>query len=75
MSRAVDARLRSDSPPCPTPSKRAQPSAICQARAAYLPTLNFQGEGGEIRAYGKQNLLPDTYAGPIEIWNTSLNLR
>jgi outer membrane protein len=55
--------------------KRAASASIRQARAAYLPTLDFQGEGGEVRAYGQQNLLPGTYAGPVEIWNTSLNLR
>ena len=55
--------------------KRAAEASIREARSAYLPTLTFQGEGGEVRAYGKQDLLDDTYAGPIEVWNTSLNLR
>ncbi len=45
------------------------------ARSAFLPTLDFQGQGGEVRAYGRQNQLNDTYAGPLEEWNVNLNLR
>ena len=48
---------------------------IRSAHSAFLPELQFQGQGGEVRAYGQQNQLPDTYAGPIEEWNASLNLR
>lgn len=48
---------------------------IRSARSAFLPTLDFQGEGGEVRAYGRQNQLNDTYAGPLEEWNVNLNLR
>ncbi len=48
---------------------------IHSAHSAFLPELRFQGQGGEVRAYGRQNQLPDTYAGPIEEWNATLNLR
>lgn len=55
--------------------KNAASAGIRQARSAFLPTVNFQGYGGEIRAYGQQDLLPSTYAGPVEVWDTSLQLR
>lgn len=45
------------------------------AHSAFLPSLEFQGQGGEVRAYGRQDLLNDTYAGPLEEWNVNLNLR
>jgi outer membrane protein len=48
---------------------------IRAARSAFLPTLDFQGQGGAIRAYGRQDLLNDTYAGPIEEWNASLRFK
>lgn len=48
---------------------------IRSARSAFLPTLQIQGQGGGIRAYGRQNQLSDTYAGPLEEWNVNLNLR
>ncbi len=48
---------------------------IRAARSAFLPTLDFQGQGGEGRLYGRQNQLNDTYAGPVEEWNVNLNLR
>ncbi|MGI4830016.1 MAG: TolC family protein [Janthinobacterium lividum] len=52
----------------------AAEAAIRQARAAFLPHIDFQGQGGEIRAFGQQNQLPSTYAGPLEEWNVNLNL-
>jgi outer membrane protein len=55
--------------------RQAAQAAIRQAQHAYLPTLSFTGDGGEVRAYGQQNLLPGTYAGPSEIWSTSLSLQ
>ena len=55
--------------------RSAAQAGIRQARAAYIPTLDFQGDGGEVRAYGQQDLLPGLYAGPLESWNVSLNLR
>jgi outer membrane protein TolC len=50
-------------------------AAIRSARSAFLPTLDFQGQGGEVRAYGRQDLLSSTYAGPLEEWNVNLNLK
>ena len=55
--------------------KQAAEAALKQARSAFLPSLTFQGYGGEVRAYGQQDLLPGTYAGPLQIWDTSLQLR
>jgi outer membrane protein len=54
--------------------RRAAQDAIRQARSAYIPSLDFQGEGGEVRAYGRQNQYPGGYAGPLEVWNVNLNL-
>ncbi len=54
--------------------KRAAQAAIKEAHSAFLPTLNFSGFGGEVRAYGQQDQLPGTYAGPLEIWDTRLEL-
>ena len=48
---------------------------IRAAHSAFLPQLQFQGQGGEVRAYGRQDLLSDVYAGPLEEWNVSLNLQ
>lgn len=55
--------------------KAAAQAAIRGAKSAFLPSLNFQGDGGEVRAFGQQNQLPAQYAGPLEVWNTSLELR
>ena len=55
--------------------RQAAQAAIQQARHAYVPSLTFTGDGGEVRAYGQQNLLPGTYAGPAEVWNTNLSLQ
>ncbi len=55
--------------------KRAAEAQIKGARSAFLPTLNFQGSGGDIRAYGQQDQLPSLYAGPVEIWDARLELR
>ena len=48
---------------------------IRSAKSAFLPTVDFQGQGGEVRAYGRQDLLNDVYAGPLEEWNVNLNLK
>lgn len=56
-------------------ARDAARAEIRGARSAFLPTLDFQGQGGEIRAYGRQDLLNDTYAGPLEEWNVNLDLR
>jgi outer membrane protein len=44
------------------------------ARAAFFPTFNLRGQAGAVRAYGQQDVLPSTYAGPIEEWNAQLSL-
>jgi outer membrane protein len=54
--------------------RQAAEAQIKAARSPYLPRLDFQGQGGEVRAYGQQNLLPPSYAGPVEIWNVNLSL-
>ncbi len=56
-------------------ARDAARAEIRGARSAFLPQLQFQGQGGEVRAYGRQDLLNDTYAGPLEEWNVNLNLQ
>ena len=56
-------------------SRNAARAEIRSAQSAFLPTLNFQGQGGAVRAYGQQNQLHDTYAGPIEEWNVNLSFK
>lgn len=48
---------------------------IRAAHSAFLPTLDFNGQGGTGRLYGRQNQLNDTYAGPTEEWNVNLNFK
>ncbi|MGI4757745.1 MAG: TolC family protein [Janthinobacterium lividum] len=55
--------------------RQAAEAQIRSARSAFLPTLDFRGQGGTVRAYGRQNQLNDTYAGPLEEWNASLSLK
>ena len=55
--------------------QEAARAAIKGARSAFFPQLSFTGQGGEVRAYGQQDQLTDVYAGPMEVWNVSLNLR
>lgn len=55
--------------------KNAAAASIRQARSTFLPTVTFSGYGGEIRAYGQQDQLPGLYAGPVEVWDTRLELR
>jgi outer membrane protein len=47
---------------------------IRAARSAFFPTLQFQGQAGEYRSYGKQDLFPATYTGPQGEWNVNLTL-
>lgn len=56
-------------------AKQAAQAAIKEAHSAFLPSLNFNGFGGEVRAYGQQDQLPSTYAGPLEVWDARLELR
>jgi outer membrane protein TolC len=53
---------------------RAANAAITQARSTYFPNLSFSGDGGLVRAYGQQDLLPGTYAQG-EFWNVGLQLK
>jgi outer membrane protein len=53
---------------------RAADASLITARSTYLPTLAFSGIGGLQRGYGRQDLLPDTYAGG-ETWNVQLALQ
>jgi outer membrane protein len=53
---------------------RAANASIKQARSAYFPTLSFKGDGGMVRAYGQQDLLPGSYAAG-ETWTAQLELR
>lgn len=48
---------------------------IRSAHSAFLPTLDFQGEGGEVRANGRQDQLNSLYSLTLEEWNVSLNLK
>ena len=50
-------------------------SEIRAARSAFLPQLQFAGEGGDMRQYGQQDQLGAIYRGPSEQWNVSLNLQ
>ena len=56
-------------------ARDAARAEIRGARSAFLPQVSFQGQGGEVRAYGRQDQLNDTYAGPLEEWNVNLNLQ
>ena len=53
---------------------RAANAAIKRARSDYFPTLSFTGDGGMVRAYGQQDLLPGSYAAG-ETWSAQLELR
>jgi len=51
----------------------AAAQAIRQARTAYFPQIRFTAVWGRVRAYGEQDLLPETY-GSSGVWNAQLNL-
>jgi outer membrane protein len=53
---------------------RAADASLTASRSAYVPTLAFSGIGGLQRGYGRQDLLPDTYA-EAETWNVQLTLQ
>ena len=57
-----------------TAERDAARAEIRAARSAFFPTLHFQGQAGEFRAYGRQDLFPATYVGPQGEWNVNLNL-
>src|SRR5262249_34244623 len=45
-----------------------------QARSSYFPTIRFAGDGGLVRGYGQQDLLPGHYAEG-ETWSAGLDMR
>ncbi len=53
---------------------KAANAVIRHQRSAYFPSLSLNGDGGETRQYGQQNLLPPGYAGG-ETWDASLELK
>jgi outer membrane protein len=53
---------------------RAANASIKQVRSEYFPTLSFSGDGGMVRAYGQQDLLPGSYAAG-ETWTAQFELR
>src|ERR1700678_1667677 len=57
-----------------TAERDAARAEIRAARSAFFPTLQFQGQVGEFRAYGKQDLFPGTYTGPQGEWNVNVTL-
>jgi outer membrane protein len=57
-----------------TAEREAARAEIRAARSAYFPTLQFQGQAGEFRAYGKQDLTPGVNTGPHDEWNINVSL-
>jgi len=53
---------------------RAANAEVSSAKRAYAPKLSFDGNGGEIRAYGVQNNLPGVYSGTLQTWDAGLTL-
>jgi len=54
--------------------REAARAEIRAARSAYFPTLQFQGQAGVFRSYGKQDLFPGTSTGIQGEWNVNLSL-
>jgi outer membrane protein len=53
---------------------RAAGAEIKAAKTEYLPTLSFDGSGGEARTYGEQNQAPGIYSPTQETWQARLSL-
>ena len=53
---------------------RAAQGEAKQARSSYFPALHFAGDGGLVRGYGQQDLLPGHY-GEGETWSADVELR
>jgi len=53
---------------------RAAKAEISSAKRAYAPKLSFDGNGGEIRAYGVQNTMPGVYSPTLQSWDAGLTL-
>lgn len=46
-----------------------------EARSAFLPTLELNGNTGQDRLYGQQDQLGGIYTGPLGVWRADFNLR
>jgi outer membrane protein TolC len=57
-----------------TAEREAARAEIRAARSAFFPSLQFQSQVGEFRAYGKQDLFPGLYTGPQGEWNANVSL-
>ena len=57
-----------------TAEREAARAEIRAARSAFFPSLQFQGQVGEFRSYGKQDLFPAAYTGPQSEWNVNVTL-
>jgi outer membrane protein len=57
-----------------TAEREAARAQIRAARSAFFPTLQLQGQVGEFRSYGRQDLFPAAYIGPQGEWNVNLTL-
>jgi outer membrane protein len=53
---------------------RASDASIKRAKSTYFPSLSFEGDGGWVRAYGQQDLLPGSYAAGW-LWDAQLSLK
>jgi len=53
---------------------RAADASIKQAKSTYFPSLSLKGDGGLARGYGRQDLLPRSYAQGEE-WTAALDLQ
>jgi outer membrane protein len=53
---------------------RAAKAEVSSAKRAYYPKLSFDGNGGEIKAYGVQNNLPGVYSSILQTWDAQLTL-
>jgi len=53
---------------------RAAQGELKQAKSSYFPTIHFAGDGGLVRGYDQQDLLPGHYAEG-KTWSAGLELR
>lgn len=53
---------------------RAANAEVSSAKRAYAPKLNFNGNGGEVRAYGVQDTMPGVYSGTLQTWYAGLTV-
>ncbi|HSY13962.1 MAG TPA: TolC family protein [Verrucomicrobiae bacterium] len=55
---------------------RATQAEVSSAKRAYAPKLTFSGQGGDVRAYGKQYPTPNTgvTSPTLQAWDAELNL-